>query len=328
MATRREIKEQVARESERRDRLGVPAFAGGVIYLLSGIIVASTLSGAPTVGLLEGLAPALRGEPNPSVSPRAAEVKFLSHHALALIAGGALEAIAIAALTLVLLLLLDATRFRRPESWPPARPLALIGGFGVALLNLLHYIVLAVGAHSFATGHDFSDHAVDRALLSTGSAGLILGFAGLLVALALAVGMGATMVSSLRAGLLPRWLSVLGVFAGLLFLPFFGESITLELITAFWFSATGILLMGRWPNGDPPAWAAGEARPWPSPADRARGGAGQRPGGQAGRGGPTPATAAPEAAPESVGAPDQAPVSLEPSNGSARRRRRKRKARG
>ena len=30
----------------------------------------------------------------------------------------------------------------------------------------------------------------------------------------------------------------------------------------------GILFMGRWPNGDPPAWAAGEARPWPTQAER------------------------------------------------------------
>ena len=28
----------------------------------------------------------------------------------------------------------------------------------------------------------------------------------------------------------------------------------------------GILFVGRWPKGDPPAWAAGEARPWPSQA--------------------------------------------------------------
>ena len=37
----------------------MPAFAGGVLYLLSAIIIASTLNGAPTVGLLQGLAPAL-----------------------------------------------------------------------------------------------------------------------------------------------------------------------------------------------------------------------------------------------------------------------------
>ena len=104
MPSNSEIKEQVARETERRNRLAVPAFAGGILYLLSGIITASTLNGAPSVGLLQGLAPALSGVANPIVSPRAAEVKFFSHHATSLIAASVLAAIAIAALTLVLLL--------------------------------------------------------------------------------------------------------------------------------------------------------------------------------------------------------------------------------
>ena len=108
----------------------MPAFAGGVLYLLSGIIIAETLKGAPTVGLLQGIEPALSGVANPAVSPRAAEVKFISHHALPLIAGSVLAAIAIGVLTLVLLLLVDATRFRRPESWSVTRPLVLFGGVG------------------------------------------------------------------------------------------------------------------------------------------------------------------------------------------------------
>ena len=77
----------------------------------------------------------------------------------------------------------------------------------------------------------------------------------------------ATMLGSMRAGLLPRWLSVLGILSGLLFLPFFGTP-TLQLIPTFWLVATGILLMERWPNGDPPAWAAGVARPWPTQAEQ------------------------------------------------------------
>src|SRR5580700_10626101 len=82
---RADVRRQLARESERRARLGVPAAAGGVLYLLSGIVISSALSGIPTVGVLQGVAPALRGEPNPPVSPRAAEVKFQSHHAIDLL---------------------------------------------------------------------------------------------------------------------------------------------------------------------------------------------------------------------------------------------------
>ncbi|HTA15200.1 MAG TPA: hypothetical protein VK781_10140 [Solirubrobacteraceae bacterium] len=265
MATTAEIKQRTAFESERRARLAVPAVAGGVLYLLSGIILSATLKELPAVGVVQGLEPVLRGEPNPAISPRAAEVKYIDHHALGLIAGSLLTAVSVAALTLVLLFLLDANRFRG-KVWPVARPLVLIGGIGVGLLNVIHEVILVVEAHKFTTGGDFTNKAVDRALLTTGSGGILLGILGLVAALALAVGMIAVMMGAMRVGLLPRWLGVLGILSGLLFLPFFGTT-TLQLIPTFWLVATGILLMERYPNGDPPAWAAGEARPWPSQAD-------------------------------------------------------------
>lgn len=262
----REIEQRVGLESERRARLAVPAVAGGVLYLLSGIILSSTLNALPAVGLVQGFAPLLRGEANPSVSPRAAEVTYIDHHAFGLIAGSILTVIAIACLTLVLLFIVGSTSFRRPESWPAARPLVLAGGVAFALLTLVHWVVIAVRAHSFAGGHDFSAKAVDHALLTAGSLGVTLGLAGLFAALALTIGMVAAMVGAMRAGLLPRWLAVLGIFSGLLFLPLFGTT-TLELVPAFWLVATGILLMGRWPSGDPPAWSSGESRPWPTQAE-------------------------------------------------------------
>src|SRR5579872_7379218 len=149
MASSPEIAAQVERESERRTRLAVPAFAGGMLYLLSAIIIASTLKGAPTVGLLQGLSPALSGEAEPSLSPRAAEVKFISHHSFALLTGSVLAAIAVGALTLILLLLLDATRFRRPQTWAGARPLVLFGGVAVAIVSVGHQIVSAIETHNF-----------------------------------------------------------------------------------------------------------------------------------------------------------------------------------
>jgi hypothetical protein len=259
-----EIKQRIAFESDRRARLSVPAAAGGVLFLLSGIILNAALKELPTVGIVQALQPALRGEASSAVSPRAAEVKYIDHHAFGLIAGNVLMAIAILALTLVLLFIQDSTRFRRPQTWPPGRALVLVGGVGYALLNLIHEVTLAIEAHKFANGNDFTSKAVEHALLTSGSAGIILTLLGLLVALALTVGMIAVMVGSLRAGLLPRWLSMLGILAALLFLPLFGSSLLPTLIPTFWLAATGFLLWERWPSGDPPAWAAGEARPWPS----------------------------------------------------------------
>jgi hypothetical protein len=310
MPSASEISEQVTRESERRARLGVPVVASGVLYLLSSIILSSTLSGAPTVGLLQGLAPALRGEANPALSPHTAEIKYISHHAFGLVAGGVMAGIAIGFLVLLLRFLFDSVRFRRSQTWAAGGPLVLVGGAGVAVLNVVHEVLLAIESHKFATGHDFTNHAADRALLNVGSVNVVLAFLGFLSALALVVGMVAVMTGSMRAGLLPRWLSILGIFSGLFLLPWFATG-TLQLITAFWLVAAGILLLGRWPKGDPPAWAAGEARPWPSQAEL-------RAAKQVGEGRPALSTAGAEVAP--------APA-RPASSGTSRKRRRKRRAR-
>jgi hypothetical protein len=317
MATAPEIRDQVLREAHRRGRLGVPALAGGVLYLLGSIIIASTLKGAPTVGLLEGLTPALSGVASPAASPRAGEVKFISHHAFALIAGSLLAALAIIALTLVLLLILDATRFRRPQTWSAARPLVLGGGIALAVVSVGHQIATAIQTHNFATGHDLSNHAVDQAL-TKGAANVVVDYVDLVAGLSFAAGMVAVMINALRVGLLPRWVAILGMFTALLiFLPIGGAE--LEVIPSFWLVAVGILFAGRWPNGEPPAWMAGEARPWPSAAEKRaeRGEQGPR-----GRRGPA-ATPQPAVAGTSA---ELAPAAG-PSAG-ARKRRRKRGRRG
>jgi hypothetical protein len=327
MATAAEIEQRTAFESERRARLAVPAVAGGVLYLLSGIILSATLKELPAVGVVQGLEPVLRGEPNPAVSPRAAEVKYIDHHALGLIAGSVLTAIAVVALTLVLLFIVDATRFRRP-TWPAGRPLVLIGGIGVASLNVIHEVILVIEAHKFTTGGDFTNDAVDKALLTTGSGGIVLGLLGLIAALALAVGMIGVMLGSLRAGLLPRWLSVLGILSGLLFLPFFGTT-TLQLIPTFWLVATGILLMERWPNGDPPAWAAGEARPWPTQAEmrakreEEKGGPPAVERSRASKGAGDGGNSGSDNGSSSEPAPDIAPAPMPAAAGSRRKRRKR-----
>jgi hypothetical protein len=304
-----EIREQVESESRRRQKLAVPAFGGGFLYLLSAIIITETLNGAPTVGLLQGLSPAISGVANPAVGPRTAEVKFVSHHAFTLIAGGVLAAIAFGVLTLILLLLLDATRFRRPQTWPAARPLVLGGGIAVALVSIGRQVASAIEAHSFAVGHDFSIHAAERAL-STGTANVFADYLGLVATLTLAVGMIATMLNALRVGLLVRWMAIVGMFvAVLIFIPIGGSE--LEVVQAFWMAMMGILYIGKWPNGEPPAWAAGEAVPWPSQAGRSRG----RTGGAS-------------STPSAAGAAAVPPPALPAGGGTSRKRRRKRGGRG
>jgi hypothetical protein len=259
-----DIREQVESEAYRRGRLAVPAFGGGFLYLLSTIVISETLNGAPTVGVLQGLTPAFSGVSSPPVSPRAPEVKFISHHAFPLIAGSVLAAVALGALVLVLSLVLDAVYFRRAQTWPHAKRLLLIGGGTFAGVSVVHQVVSAIQTHNFATGHDFSSDAVDRAL-TTGTANVVVEYIDLLAGLAFAAAIIIVMVNALRTGLVPRWMGILGMFTGLLlFLPIGGAE--LQVVPALWLVMMGVLYAGKWPGGDPPAWAAGEARPWPSGA--------------------------------------------------------------
>ena len=304
-----DIRRQVEAESARRTRLAVPAFAGGFLYLLSTIITYSTLRGAPTVGLLQGLTPALEGVAAPAVSPRTPWIRYVSHHAFGLLAGGVLDAVAVGILTLILLLLADATIFRRPQSFRPMRPLILAGGIGVVVVTLAHWVVNAIETHKFVVGHDHSNSAVEHALTSNAPTELVA-YLGLVAGLALAVGMIGLAINAMRVGLLVRWMAYVGIFAGLLILVPIGGT-ELQVVPAFWMVMLGILYAGKWPNGDPPAWKDGEARPWPSRAPAPRGGSAQPATATAGAGGSSGAEPAPAPAPAGAG-------------GSSRKRRRKR----
>ncbi|MHB1469075.1 MAG: hypothetical protein ACYCX7_07955, partial [Solirubrobacteraceae bacterium] len=262
-----EGEEQLAWERRQRARLGVPAAAGGVLYLLSGIIVNSQLSSAPTVGLLQALkGPIAEGVAQPASSPRTAEVRYVSEHAFGLIAGSALSAISLLVFTAVLLLLVRASRFRRPESWAPTAMLVLVGGIGFAAVSIGHEIAEAILTHQFAVSSNHSNEAVKHAL-TTGPANVVSDYVSLIAGLFFAAGMIVTSLNAMRVGLIARWMGIVGALSGLLiFLPIGGAE--LEIIPAFWLVAIGILLMRRWPAGDPPAWEAGEAVPWPTQAQR------------------------------------------------------------
>jgi hypothetical protein len=297
MPSATEIRQQVERETERRSRLGVPAFAGGFLYLLSAIVISGTLNGAPTVGLVEALTPALSGVATPSVSPRTDEVKFISHHAFSLVAGSVLAAVSVGILTLVLLVLLDATRFRRPTTWSAARPLVIFGGVAVASVSIAHQAISAIETHNFAVGHNFSNHAVNQAITES-TPNVVVEYIDLVAGLALAAGLVAVMINALRVGLVPRWMGILGMFTALLiFLPIGGAE--LQVVPALWIVMMGMLYIGRWPNGDPPAWAAGEARPWPSQAEMRAAKRGEGGTGSTGAGDVVPAPAQPAAFPSS-----------------------------
>lgn len=90
---------------------------------------------------------------------------------------------------------------------------------------------------------------------STSVAGIETGF-GLAGLLGFTIALVYVALWGLRTGLLTRFWGSLGIALGVVF-SFF------TLFTLAWFVYLGLLLAGWVPGGRPPAWAAGEARPWP-----------------------------------------------------------------
>ena len=105
--------------------------------------------------------------------------------------------------------------------------------------------------------NDAAANAIDDASLEDAATGFgIGGRLGLAIAL-IYVGLWA-----MRLGLLSRFWGSLGMALGVATL------LGLVLFLVIWFLYLGLMLIGFVPGGRPPAWAAGEALPWPSPGEK------------------------------------------------------------
>jgi hypothetical protein len=151
---------------------------------------------------------------------------------------------------------------------------------------------------------------------------------GLAGRIGLAVALIYSCLWAMRVGLLSRFWGSLGMALGVAAL------LLLVQFCLIFFIYFGLLLVGKLPGGRSPAWAAGEAVPWPSPGERMakelepKDYDGPDPDGD---GGPTGGSSAPEL-PEGIQAPepDEAPEpddagSSGASNGGPQRRKRKRR---
>jgi MFS family permease len=193
--------------------------------------------------------------------------------------------LALGALALVLPLsyLYETTRFRRPETPRVAQVTALFGAVAVAVAQLVSQLLLVSKAGDFATQGGQTYEEAKRVL----EGGSLRAAQGIALAGQLSLGFGLVMLSlnGMRVGLLTRFMGVLGIIVGVLFVIPLG---TLPIVQVFWLGALAALLLGRWPNGVPPAWRSGNAEPWPSQQELRE----QRQAGAAPNSAPEPAPAA------------------------------------
>jgi hypothetical protein len=261
MATdRAAVTRQLELEASERPRAVAAGVAAGAL-LLGGALYGVVGLTQPRVGVVQGLAPALKGIADPHVDPRTAEIVFSSHHAARIITSACVSAIGIAAMSIVLLYLYSAVKARRPQLPDILRRTAIAGPVAVAIAGAATAIIFSINARHFVHGASRTRQTVDHV---GGSAGVqIMQYVGLAGALALGFTFILLGLNGMRVGLLTRFMGVLGMISGVLFvIPIIGSG--LPVVQAFWLIALAVILAGRSPTGLPPAWAAGTAVPWPT----------------------------------------------------------------
>jgi hypothetical protein len=171
-------------------------------------------------------------------------------------------ALGLAGMGLALYFLALATRARRAELPKWALYLPLAGGALSALATIMRPIATSLGVRDFLDGPHTVDAAQD--VFSSGL-GTAAGLVGLFGSLFLGLAFVLVALNAMRAGLLTRFMGILGIIVGVLVVIPLGSP--LPIVQCFWLFAISLLLLGRLPTGIPPAWETGEAHQWPSSAE-------------------------------------------------------------
>ncbi|CAN5578693.1 hypothetical protein BH20ACT18_BH20ACT18_08530 [soil metagenome] len=234
----------VAREARDRSRAVAAAALAAALPLLATVATLIINQDAPKAG-----------------ENREAESLIFGHeHATELILVIVAVALGYVAVGIALQFLYRATKGRRPELPSAARWLTVGGSIALGLSLLVIQVVLTVKASDFVALPSRTDQAAKDLL--DAPAFQAAAYLRLLAPFALGFGFVLIALNAMRAGLLTRFMGVLGIIVGALFVIPLGSP--LPIIQSLWFGALALLFSGRWPNGMPPAWASGEAVPWPS----------------------------------------------------------------
>jgi hypothetical protein len=172
-------------------------------------------------------------------------------------------------LGVVLWFLFKVTRYRREELPAWFIWLVYIGPVLFAVASVLSTLDRIDIAEQFASSGETQGRAGERRaenlLEDRAPVSVALGAAG---TLALAFSLVLVSLNAMRAGVLSRFLGIIGIIVGVLYvIPVFGGPLIVQI---FWLGALGAVFLGYWPGGRGEAWETGTAVRWPSAAERRR----------------------------------------------------------
>lgn len=201
-------------------------------------------------------------------------LRHVDQHRTAQMVSGILQAIGVGLLAAPLLYLFRAAQARSATMRGQLVGVIVAAPLFLSLLAVLSSVSTLHAATDFVTNDvprllahhvpldgDRADKLASDAIGNAPLRPLAAGF-GLAGQLGFLVAMVYTCLHAMRVGLLTRFWGSLGMALGAVSFIFFQFAL-------LWFVYLGILLIGRVPGGRPPAWAAGEAIPWPTPGEKA-----------------------------------------------------------
>lgn len=246
-------------EGAQRQRVALLSVLAGLILFAGELWTAIVQSKSPTVGLLQGLRPALKGLAAAAVDPRTGQEQFLVHHQVSLIIAVVLGGLGAAAMTFPLRYLAAAERARSPQPSAVTAYLAQFGPLLIAIFVPAYEISLIIGAHSYLSGSARTASALTAA--TGGGVRFALALIYTVGELAVAATFVLVSLRAMRVGLLTRMMGTVGIIGGVLFLI---PLTPLPVVQALWLIFFGAMLQRFGGRPLPEAWTVAEARPWPS----------------------------------------------------------------
>jgi hypothetical protein len=193
----------------------------------------------------------------------------IDEYAGAFLASSFVQGLNYIGLGVVLWFLFKVTRYRRQELPAWFIWLVYIGPVLFAVASVLSTLDRIDIAEQFASSGETQGRAGERRaenlLEDRAPVSVALGAAG---TLALAFSLVLVSLNAMRAGVLSRFLGIIGIIVGVLYvIPIFGGPLIVQI---FWLGALGAVFLGYWPGGRGEAWETGTAVRWPSAAERRR----------------------------------------------------------
>jgi hypothetical protein len=241
------VREQLAWEARWARPVAAAALLSVILSVGAGIYVSSQLEDSPDADHTRDL------------------LALIDAQSGVFVTGAVIGAVGVLLLAVVLWYLFLATRARKPELPKVALVLAFVGPVLLAIAAIVVQLDLVDRAGDFLASGPRTEKRADDLVADRPALLQSIGLSG-----ALAVAFATVMISqnAMRVGLLSRFIGILGIVVGALYVLGVLFPLGTDLIRMFWLVAVGLVILGWWPGGRGEAWETGEAAEWPTAAQR------------------------------------------------------------